>query len=113
MQNMLKTKPCVFSELKSCSGPNQKQVLKMSANIPPQPPKSTRLVLDLSRSQNRLDNVLLKAIREQNENLNLREISRMTFKELFKSGKVLIKGQRAKPSSGVAAGLTYVDILGY
>jgi hypothetical protein len=85
----------------------------MSDNIPPRPPKSARIILDLARSEKRLDNVLLKAIREQNDNLNLREISRVGFKELFTSGKILIKGQRAKPSSGIAAGITYVDILGF
>ena len=85
----------------------------MSENIPPRPPKSARIVLDLTRSEKRMDNVLLKAIREQNDDLTLREISRVDFKELFNSGKILIKGQRAKPSSGLAAGITYVDILGF
>ncbi len=85
----------------------------MIENIPPRPPKSSRIVLELQRSEKRLDNVLLKAIREQNENLTLREISRVDFKELFNGGKILIKGQRAKPSSGVASGTTFVDILGF
>jgi len=81
--------------------------------IPPQPPKSFRIVLELNKSEKRLDNVLLSAIKQQNGNLNLREITRTTFKELFKSGKILIKGQKANPSSSVAKGTTYVDILGY
>ncbi|MDZ4084671.1 MAG: hypothetical protein U1E10_17145 [Bdellovibrionales bacterium] len=83
----------------------------MSDLVPPRPPKSTRIVLELGRSEKRLDNVLLAALREQNENPMLKLISRVDFKELFNSGKVLIKGQRAKPSSGLAAGTTYVDIL--
>jgi hypothetical protein len=81
--------------------------------IPPQPPKSFRIVLELNRSEKRLDNVLLAAIKAQNENLDLREVTRTKFKELFNTGKILIKGQRATPSSAVAKGLTYVDILGY
>ena len=52
-------------------------------------------------------------IKKQNENLNLREISRVKFKELFKTGKILIKGQIATPKSSLAKGTTYVDILGY
>ncbi|MDG0817239.1 hypothetical protein [Bdellovibrio svalbardensis] len=85
----------------------------MSDNIPARPPKSFRIILDLPRSEKRMDNVLLKALREQNDNAKLKEISRAEFKELFTSGKILIKGQRAKPSSALATGTTYVDILGY
>lgn len=81
--------------------------------IPPQPPKSFRVTLELNRSEKRLDNVLLAAIKAQNENLDLREVTRTKFKELFNTGKILIKGQRATPSSSVAKGITYVDILGY
>jgi hypothetical protein len=80
---------------------------------PPKPPKSFRIVLDLSRPEKRLDAVLLAAIKGQNENLTLREISRTDFKELFKNKKILIKGQPATPSSSLAKGITYVDILGY
>ena len=83
----------------------------MSELVPPRPPKSTRITLELSRSEKRLDNILLAALREQNENPMLKLISRVDFKELFNSGKVTIKGQRAKPSSGLASGTTYVDIL--
>jgi hypothetical protein len=57
--------------------------------------------------------VLLAALKKQNENLNLREISRTKFKELFTTGKILIKGQRATPTSALAKGTTYIDILGY
>lgn len=81
--------------------------------VPPRPPKSFRITLELNRAEKRLDTVLLTAIKAQNEDLNLREISRTKFKELFNSGKIMIKGQRATPSSAVAKGITYVDILGY
>lgn len=83
----------------------------MADNIPPRPPKSTRITLELGSSESRLDNVLLAALRDQNENPRLKNISRVAFKELFNSGKVLIKGQRARPSSNLAAGTTYIDIL--
>lgn len=81
--------------------------------IPPQPKNSFRITLDLNRSEKRLDVVLLQAIKQQNENLTLREISRTAFKDLFNSGKIQIKGQNAKPSSSLAKGITYVDILGF
>lgn len=85
----------------------------MEQFIPPQPPKSYRIVLELNRSERRLDNVLLAEIKKQNNNLNLREITRTKYKELFKTGKIQIKGQKAGPSSAVAKGVTYVDILGF
>ena len=85
----------------------------MENNIPPQPPDSFRVVLETYSAQKRLDVVLLEALRAQNENLNLREISRTQFKDLFNNGKIQIKGQNARPSSGVAKGTTYVDILGF
>jgi hypothetical protein len=81
--------------------------------IPPQPLKSFRITLELNRPEKRLDTVLLTAIKAQNENLNLREITRTKFKDLFKNGKIQIKGQRATPSSSLTRGTTYVDILGY
>ena len=86
----------------------------MSENhVPYQPANSFRIVLELTRPERRLDNVLLQAIKAQNENLDLREVTRTTYKELFSSGKIQIKGQRARPSSSLARGITYVDILGY
>lgn len=81
--------------------------------IPPRPPKSFRVTLELHRSEKRLDTVLLTALKQQNDNLNLREISRTKFKELFNTGKIQIKGQKATPSSSLTKGTTYVDILGY
>ena len=83
----------------------------MSENVPPRPSNSTRITLQLDKSESRLDTILLAAIREQDENAKLKIISRTDFKELFNTGKITIKGQRARPSSGLAAGVTYVDIL--
>ena len=80
--------------------------------IPPQPPKSFRVTIDLYKRANRLDNVLLAALKEQRENITLQNISRTQFKALFNDGKVVIKGQRATPKSAMAKGITYVDILG-
>ena len=85
----------------------------MEEFIPPRPPKSYRIVLELTRAERRLDTVLLAEIKKQDGNLNLREITRTKYKELFSSGKIMIKGQKATPSSAVARGTTYVDILGF
>lgn len=81
--------------------------------IPPRPPKSFRVTIELFKSAKRLDNVLLAALKAQNENLDLREITRTKYKELFTSGRIQIKGQKAGPSSSLAKGITYIDILGY
>lgn len=85
----------------------------MNEFVPPQPAKSIRIVLELKKAEKRLDTVLLRAIKAQNENLSLREITRTEFKELFNEGKIQIKGQKARPASGVAKGITYIDILGF
>ncbi len=85
----------------------------MQDHIPVRPSGSFRVVLELNSSGSRLDSVLLKTLREQKENLDLQNISRTVYKNLFQSGKVMIKGQRARPSSTLAKGITYVDILGY
>lgn len=83
----------------------------MSEYVPPKPPKSFRITLEISRSNTRLDNILLSTFREQKENLSLQSISRSQFKELFYAGRVQIKGQKARPSSSLTQGITYVDIL--
>jgi hypothetical protein len=85
----------------------------MQEHVPVQPPNSYRVVLTMNRSGERIDAILLRTLREQSDNLNLKNISRVPFKELFSTGRVLIKGQRAKTSSTLAHGTTYVDILGY
>ncbi len=82
-------------------------------NVPPQPKHSFRIVLDLPRSERRLDTVLLNALKTQKQHLNLRNITRTTFKQLFLDKKILIKGQPARPSSAINKGITYIDILGY
>lgn len=83
----------------------------MQDNIPPKPPKSYRIILDLPRAEKRLDGALLLAIRSIKDNLDLKNVSRTAFKTMFNEGKIQIKGQKARPSSAVAKGLTYVDIL--
>ncbi len=85
----------------------------MIDKVPEQPPKSFRIVLELTSRVSRMDNTLLTALKSQNENLDLRNISRQGLKSLFTEGRVQIKGQRARPSSALAKGLTYVDILGF
>lgn len=82
-------------------------------HVPPQPAKSYRVILELNKAEKRLDVILLAALRGQKKNLDLQNISRVAFKKLFADGKVLIKGQRARVSSAIAKGTTYVDILGY
>ena len=81
--------------------------------IPEQPANSFRIELKLDYAESRMDNVLLSALREQNENPTLKTISRTALKELFNEKKIFIKGQRAKSNSALAKGSTYVDILGY
>ena len=79
---------------------------------PPQPRNSFRVILTLT-SRCRLDSVLLEALKGQNQNSALKHISRRVFKALFKDKRIQIKGQCAVPSSIMAVGTTYVDILGY
>jgi hypothetical protein len=77
------------------------------------PKGAFRLVLNLAASKPRLDQVLMEELRKQGESLELKNISRSTFKELFKKRRIRIKGQPALPSSSLAKGTTYVDILGF
>lgn len=81
--------------------------------IPPQPSNSYRIALELNRTSARLDNLLLAALKEQSEQLDLKNISRTQFKNLFNNKKVQIKGQNARPTSKLVAGTTYIDILGF
>jgi hypothetical protein len=83
----------------------------MTANIPPLPANAFRITLNLNHSEDRLDVVLMEALKNQNENEQLKNISRSAFKNLFRDGKITIKGQNAKPSSSLAKGVTYVDII--
>lgn len=85
----------------------------MTDHTPVKPANSARIILTLNYPESRMDNILLKACKEQDENANLKIISRGALKALFTAGKVMIKGQRAKSSSALASGVTYVDIIGY
>jgi hypothetical protein len=85
----------------------------MTIKEPERPANSFRITLTLEYPEDRMDNVLLKALHEQNENELLKTISRGALKELFNQKKILIKGQRAKSNSALAKGTTYVDILGF
>ncbi|MBI3541860.1 MAG: hypothetical protein HY075_01110 [Deltaproteobacteria bacterium] len=77
------------------------------------PPNSFRVVLELTSASPRLDTLLLEALRKQSRNLDLKILSRNGLKDLFKAKRIRIKGQPATPSSGIAQGTTYVDIMGY
>lgn len=78
-----------------------------------QPAQSFRIALNLDFAESRMDNVLLSALRGQTENEKLKAISRAGLKDLFNKKQIIIKGQRAKSSSALAKGTTYVDILGF
>ena len=82
-------------------------------NIPAIPPHSFRVTLNQTSPGERLDAVLMEGLRAQDQNQKLKAISRAQFKVLFAEKKIQIKGQNAKPSSTLAKGTTYVDILGY
>ena len=77
------------------------------------PANSFRVKIELGCSRPRVDQVLIEELRKQKENLQLKNISRMGLKKLFKARSIQIKGQSAIPSSGLAQGTTYVDILGF
>lgn len=84
-----------------------------TTTTPAQPENSFRIALNLTHPESRMDNILLNALREQNDNETLKAMSRTLLKDLFAEKKIMIKGQRAKSSSALATGTTYVDILGY
>lgn len=82
----------------------------MNQNIPPIVNNALRITINLEYAEPRLDKILLQALHDQNDNQDLKKVSRSGLKELFAKGKVLIKGQNAKPSSSLAKGITYIDI---
>ena len=82
-------------------------------STPEVPQNSFRVTLILAAPSSRLDKVLMEELRKQTVNLPLSKISRTQFKELFKKKKVRIKGQAALPSSSLAAGTTFVDVIGF
>jgi hypothetical protein len=89
------------------------ETLAMSTvKTPEQPKNSFRVTLNLTSSQ-RIDSVLLDELRAQDRNLDLKNMSRTKLKALFKERRIQIKGQSAVPSSSIAVGTTFVDILGY
>ncbi|MGZ3653048.1 MAG: hypothetical protein ACXVB9_21355 [Bdellovibrionota bacterium] len=81
------------------------------ANLPAPVPGAVRIKLVMNSRQPRLDVHLLEALRAQEENAELKRISRTQFKKLFDEKKILIKGQPAKPSSSLNAGTTWVDVM--
>lgn len=83
----------------------------MTFKTPAIPDNSFRVTLELEQSNPRLDNILLEALRKQDDNEDLKVISKIQFKKLFVDKKVLIKGQSAKAKSPVNTGITFVDIL--
>lgn len=85
----------------------------MSFNTPEKPAGAFRIAIELEHPEDRMDNILLNALREQEENTKLKNISRSALKELFNQKKISIKGQRAKSNSSLAKGITYVDIEGF
>lgn len=85
----------------------------MTESMPAAVPNAFRIALTLESPESRMDNTLLNALRDQNDNMKLKEISRTALKDLFNEKKIWIKGQRAKSSSSLAKGTTYVDILGF
>jgi hypothetical protein len=83
----------------------------MTYKIPEQPENSFRVTLELEAPADRLDLVLMEALRAQTENEEMNQISKLHMKRLFTEKKVLIKGQSAKAKSSVNSGKTYVDVL--
>ena len=83
----------------------------MTFNIPEKPENSFRVILELQAPEPRLDTILMDALKKQDENQDLKNISKIQFKKLFTEKKVLIKGQSAKAKSSIHSGTTYVDIL--
>ncbi len=84
----------------------------MENNIPELRKNAVRVTIELTWPEKRLDNVLLDNIRNQTDNLTLKNISRSSLKQMFADGKIQIKGQKARPSSSLAKGTTYIDIFG-
>lgn len=85
----------------------------MNITVPEKPADSFRITLNLEHAEDRMDNVLLEALRNQNQSEDLKAISRTALKNLFNDKRISIKGQRAKPNSALAKGTTYVDIQGF
>ena len=85
----------------------------MTTNIPAMPDKAFRIELVLDYPESRMDSILHNALKQQDENITLKNISKTALKSLFSEKKIMIKGQRAKSNSALAKGSTFVDILGF
>jgi hypothetical protein len=85
----------------------------MDTNEPAKVPGFFRVTLNLDFAEDRMDHVLFTALQAQDENAKLKNISKRALKSLFDDKKIFIKGQRAKSSSRVNKGVTYVDIEGF
>lgn len=83
----------------------------MNYKTPEQPKNSFRVTLELETPGQRLDIILMDALKQQSENKTLGLISKTQLKKLFTDKKVLIKGQSAKAKSLINSGITYIDIL--
>lgn len=77
------------------------------------PHNAFRMTLELATPRSRIDQILREELKKQSRNVELRDISRTAFKELFKKRRIQIKGQSAIPSSSIAQGTTHIDILGF
>jgi len=83
----------------------------MTFKTPEKPKNAFRVTLELEENHDRLDAILIEALRNQNDHEELKNISRIQLKKLFTEKKILIKGQNAKAKSSINSGITYVDIL--
>ena len=77
------------------------------------PANCFRVTLELTSPKPRLDTVLIEELRKQKLHLALRNLSRTSLKELFKKKRIRIKGKPAVPSSSLAQGTTFVDLMGF
>lgn len=83
----------------------------MTLKTPEQPQNSFRVILELEKPQDRLDQVLMNALKNQDDNLKLKTISKTQLKKMFIEKRVLIKSQSAKAKSSLNSGTTFVDII--
>lgn len=85
----------------------------MSIKEPAKQEGCFRVAINLEKPTDRMDLALLEVLNNQDENAELKKISKKGLKNLFEEKKIFIKGQRARAKSSLASGLTYVDIEGY
>ena len=83
----------------------------MTIKKPEIPENSFRVTIETENNCPRLDSVLLASLHAQDENEELKAMSKTLLKKLFTQKKILIKGQSAKAKSPIQAGTTYIDIL--